>query len=88
MFDHSIRTTRDMMIYQSDRLFSDIKAMVEATRPMMVSPLFETKRGCQLYIKEKYGYLARRPDLRKEPHCWRMPKPVSVTVTVREAARG
>lgn len=46
--------------------------------------LFNTRRECQQFIKEHYGYIARRKDLRVEPHCWRMPKAVRVKVTVGE----
>jgi hypothetical protein len=45
---------------------------------------FRTRRECLEYIKENHGYIAKRPDLRREPHCWRVPKPVRVTVTVTE----
>jgi hypothetical protein len=46
--------------------------------------LFATKRQASSYIKEKYGHRHRRPDLRKEPFCWRMPKPVKVRVELHE----
>lgn len=42
--------------------------------------LFRTHAQCRDYIKEHYGYIAKRPDLRREPHGWKMPKPVKVTV--------
>jgi hypothetical protein len=45
---------------------------------------FATRRECLEYIKRDYGYIATRKDLRREPHCWRVPKPVRVTVTVSE----
>lgn len=48
-----------------------------------VVQLFRTRRECRDWIRYEYGYLARS-DLRKEPHCWRVPKPVRVTVTVTE----
>lgn len=50
--------------------------------------LFRTKRECQAFIKEKYGYTRTRKDLRAEPHCWRMPKAVRVQVEVRETKKG
>lgn len=42
--------------------------------------LFTTRRETREYIKAKFGYIADRPDLRAEPHGWRMPQPVKVTV--------
>ena len=42
--------------------------------------IFKTKREAMAYIKEKYGYIAKRADLRAAPHYWRMPKPVKVLV--------
>ena len=52
--------------------------------PGMLPAVFATKRAAQEFIKRHYGYLAKRQDLRREPHCWRVPKPVRVTVTVEE----
>ena len=47
--------------------------------------LFRTRRQARDWLKEDRGYIARRPDLRREPHCWRVGKVVRVVVTVREA---
>lgn len=44
--------------------------------------LFRTRREAQLFIAKEYGYLRHRPDLRAEPHGWRMPKAVKVEVTL------
>ncbi len=43
--------------------------------------LFRTKREAVSFIKEKYGYISTRPDLKAEPFCWRVPKAVRVKVT-------
>ncbi len=42
--------------------------------------LFRTRLACRGYIKEKYGYIADRPDLRDEPFGWQMPQPVKVLI--------
>lgn len=42
--------------------------------------LFKTKREASAWIKERYGYIAKRKDLRTPPHSWRMPKPVEALV--------
>lgn len=44
--------------------------------------LFITRRECQAYIRERYGYIAKRKDLRIEPHCWRVPTAVRVELTL------
>lgn len=44
--------------------------------------VFRTRREAQAFCKERYGYIARRGDLRREPHCWRVPKVVRVIVTI------
>ena len=43
--------------------------------------LFRTRREAREYINEKYGYIRTRKDLRAEPHFWRMPRAVRVSVT-------
>ena len=42
--------------------------------------LFRTRKKCREYIKQQYGYIAKRPDLREEPHGWRMPQAVKVKI--------
>lgn len=46
--------------------------------------LFRTRSTARAWIEEHYGYIARRPDLRKEPHGWRTPQAVRVIVTISE----
>lgn len=47
--------------------------------------LFRTRREARAFIKERYGYIRKRPDLRAEPFGWKMPIPVRVTVEARES---
>lgn len=42
--------------------------------------LFKTRAQCREWIKKHYGYIAHRPDLRAEPHGWRMPRAVRAKV--------
>jgi hypothetical protein len=49
--------------------------------------LFRTKREAKALIDEKWGYIKDRPDLRAEPHGWRLPVPVKVEVIIREVTR-
>ena len=50
--------------------------------------VFESRDAAREFIKSKYGYIAGspRPDLRREPHGWRMPVAVKVVVAVKEVA--
>lgn len=43
---------------------------------------FRTRRAAAAFIKDRYGYIAERADLRREPHGWKMPVPVRVRITV------
>jgi hypothetical protein len=44
--------------------------------------LFETRAEARRCVKERWGYIVRRPDLRCEPHGWRMPRVVRVAVSI------
>ena len=44
--------------------------------------LFRTKKEAMQFIKQKYGYIATRKDLREEPHGWRMPKPIRIKISL------
>ena len=46
--------------------------------------LFWNRREAREYIAAHWGDLKTRPDLRAEPHGWRMPRAVRVAVTLRE----
>lgn len=46
--------------------------------------LFATRAAARAYIKARWGYLAQRPDLRAEPHGWKMPQAVQVAVQLNE----
>ncbi len=43
--------------------------------------LFRTRQECRAFIREKYGYIKNRPDLKAEPHGWRMPQAIKVKIT-------
>lgn len=46
--------------------------------------LFCTRNECREYIAREWGYIAKRPDLRGEPHGWRVPRPIRIRVTVEK----
>lgn len=50
--------------------------------------LFVTRRECRAWIVDRYGYIKTRRDLRAEPHGWRMPRPVRVTITPNKGVTG
>lgn len=54
------------------------RVMWHQTMPL----LFPTRRAARSWISEHYGYLKTRPDLRREPHGWRMPEPIRVAVNL------
>lgn len=41
-------------------------------------PMFQTRHEARQFSHKKYGYILTRPDLRQEPHGWRMPRPVKI----------
>jgi hypothetical protein len=44
--------------------------------------LFRTRRAARERIRAVWGYIKNRPDLRAEPHGWRMPRAVRVYVVL------
>ena len=42
--------------------------------------LFRTRRECRAFIKDRYGYIKEREDLRRQPHGWRLPRAIKVKV--------
>ncbi len=47
--------------------------------------LFQTRKEAREYANKNYGYIARRPDLRRAPHGWRSLAVIRVKVSVEEA---
>ncbi len=45
---------------------------------------FKTRRAARAYVLDRFGYIARRDDLRREPHGWLSPKVVRVTITANK----
>ena len=48
--------------------------------------LFVTRAQARQYAEKRYSYIKTRKDLRAEPHCWRMPQPIRVVISVLEEA--
>ena len=47
--------------------------------------LYLTRAAARAEIKAEYGYILTRPDLRAEPHGWRLPRAVRVRVKLERA---
>lgn len=45
--------------------------------------LFHTRRAAREFIESEYGYIREQSDLKAEPHGWRMPIPVRVSIKAR-----
>ena len=44
--------------------------------------MFLSRSACRAYIQNYFSYIRTRPDLRAEPHGWKMPQAVKVLVSV------
>ena len=49
--------------------------------------LFRTRREARTHIREKFGYIRERPDLRGQPHGWHVPQAVRVEVALIRTAQ-
>lgn len=47
----------------------------------LLPAIFKTRKQTVEFIEKEYGYIRHRTDLKREPHGWRIPKPVRVTIT-------
>ena len=43
--------------------------------------IFRTRKQAREWADTHYGYIRNRPDLRREPHGWRLPKPVKIEIS-------
>lgn len=72
------------VMWRSRNLLDGITLRLMCGPETCAPALFRTRRAAQEWIDREYGYIRTRPDLRAEPHGWRMPIPVRVTVTVNQ----
>ena len=49
--------------------------------------LFPSRVFAEAHINSAWAYLKNRPDLKAEPHGWKMPKAVRVKVTIKAIAQ-
>lgn len=72
------------ILWRSDcRLDGKVRSfMGEPTRGM--SLLFRTRTEARAYRDKHWGYIKTRPDLKAEPHGWKLPQVVKVHVIIEE----
>lgn len=49
--------------------------------------IFATRSDARAWVAERYGYIRHRPDLREEPHGWRVPRAIRVVVDIKPIRR-
>lgn len=49
--------------------------------------LFNTRKEARNYIEKLFSYIRNRPDLKAEPHGWRMPVAVKVKLTINQISK-
>lgn len=50
----------------------------------LVPKLFKTRKLAREWINNRFGYIRHRKDLRNEPHGWRLPRPIKLTIMPKE----
>ena len=65
-----------------NRLDGETRFLLTDWRVSTVVKLFETRAQARAFAQVHYGYIKRSPDLRREPHGWRMPVAVKVKVVM------
>ena len=71
-------STRWAVLWRSKNMLDGLTEhlMFHGCSPVM----FFTRRAARAWIAQEYGYIRTRPDLRREPHGWRMPQPIRVHI--------
>lgn len=47
--------------------------------------LFESRTAARAFVSDAYGYIKDRPELRREPHGWKVPVVVRVVIEIAAA---
>jgi hypothetical protein len=69
------------VMWHSQNKLDGVSKFLIYNSPARIPHIFKTRRLANVFIEAVYGYIRTRPDLRAEPHGWRMPKAVKVTIT-------
>lgn len=57
-----------------------VEHLIHCPGQPQIPRLFKTRREARAWANLEYGYIRRRPDLQAEPHGWKVPKVVYVTI--------
>ena len=49
-----------------------------------IPALFHSRQEARDWINDSFGYIRNRPDLKAEPHGWRLPIPIRVRIEVKD----
>jgi uncharacterized C2H2 Zn-finger protein len=70
--------------HETNNMLDGKRKYLEGTRGSAGILLFKTREEARVHVDKRHGYLRDRPDLRGEPHGWRKPKVVKVSVLIKE----
>ncbi len=72
------------ILHVTDNVLDGHREWLEGTTitPGCPTLLFSSRQAARLYTEEAHGYIRKRPDLQAEPHGWKMPRPVKVSIRI------
>ncbi len=77
-----VRTAWAILWRSDNRLDCVTQHLVGDPDHVTRTKLFETREAARAEVKQRYGSIPSRDDLRAEPHGWKMPRVVPVVVSV------
>jgi hypothetical protein len=80
--DNRLDGKREMLLGDLTAPHGDGHPVIKPAGGAQVTLTFKTKREATAFIRDRYGYIAKRRDLKAEPHGWKMPIPVRVRISV------
>jgi hypothetical protein len=79
--EYKTADVRWAILWQSSTNLMGIDAISCGTSQTNIM-IFHTRHEARKEIWIRFGYIKDRPDLKSEPHGWKMPKPVRIKLTV------
>ena len=74
-----VRNTWGVMWHSKNWLDGERKSLMNHNDTGLPA-LFRSRREARAWVKDRYGYILERPDLKKQPHGWFQPYPVKVEI--------
>lgn len=69
------------ILWRSDNSLDGKREYLIYDRERGVGPaLFRTRREARAYRDERFGYIGKRKDLKREPHGWKLPRVVQLGI--------